>query len=147
MDRDRNDSRQAFQRERIVGAERIRFRCEHFKNPDDSFFPPNGYRDDGTNAKHAAALTIHVRIGFRIVAAQQLATAHALSRKSRANAEPRSRPWSVLAGAGTANHAYAFSQSNRRTRCTSEGLCSLHQQLQSSMKVRAERIDFPFDRG
>ena len=146
MDRDGNDFRQTFQRERVIGAESIRFRREHFQKPDDGIVPANRNRDHGTNAKHAAALTIHVRIGFGIVAAQQLAAAHALSGKTCANAEPRSRPWSVLAGAGAANHACAFSQSNRRTRCTSESLRSLRQQLQSSIKVGAERIDFALDR-
>src|SRR5580692_2921176 len=143
----RNNSCQPLERKRIVGTEGIGLGREYFQKSDDCLVPANRNCDNRTNAEHSTALPIHERIGLGIVTAQQLPGADALAGKPRANAEPRPWPRNVVAGARAANHARAFRQSDCCTGCARESLCSLRQQSQRSIKVRAQPIYFSLDCG
>ena len=97
----------------------------------------DGHDENGSNSELATTLTVHACVGLSIVAALELAGAHAFPGKTKFHGEECAELRCAGAGAGTAEHivVFATAQRDRSTAGSRDVLGAVGEQLQSGIEV------------
>lgn len=91
---------------------------------------------NGGDAQRATGFEIDARVGFRIVAAQQLAASDTFAGQSRTYLQARSDCRRARTGAGAADHFVSLGQTEGGSGRAGDVLGAFDQQLQGSLEFR-----------
>jgi hypothetical protein len=89
-----------------------------------------GQNNDGGDAERAAGFEIHAWIGFRIIAAQQLAAGNAFAGQPGPDLKARADRGRTRSGAGAANHFVSLREGERGSGGSRNVLRALDQELE-----------------
>lgn len=127
----------ALERDEIAFFESVGVIGEKFEQSAHLAVAPQQRQDhDGSDAERPASLEIYARIGFCIVATQQLSACDAFTGQPRTNLQARADRGGARAGAGAADHLASLGQCQRGSRGARDVLGALHQKLQGGFEFR-----------
>jgi hypothetical protein len=108
--------------------------AECFQDPDDATSPTKRHRDHGSRPQLAAGLEIHPRIGFGVVAIEDLSGAEAGSRKCGIAIDARANVWPDGARCCAQNDFVVLREGDGQSVSPSDGRGALRHQLQDFIK-------------